>query len=184
MQPFSISTERLLLDQPAAGDIDIITTYCSDPLFEKFMTTPWPYGREHADWFVSNHAPNGWLTDEEWTWAIRNKDNGQLLGAVSVRLTSGVVGFWLGAPHRGRGIMCEALSAVIDPVFENTELPEVLWECVVGNHASSRVAEKVGFRFTGEAPGIILGRDGLSTLSWTAALGRGEERTLQAGWPA
>jgi hypothetical protein len=32
MEPFSLSTERLVLDQPVAADIDDIAAYCSDPL--------------------------------------------------------------------------------------------------------------------------------------------------------
>ncbi|WP_175494308.1 GNAT family N-acetyltransferase [Herbiconiux ginsengi] len=183
MEPFSLTTERLVLDQPVARDVDLIASYCADPVFEGFMTTPWPYERKHAEYFVSSFVPDGWLRGEEWTWAIRERRGQDMLGAIGVRTHSGMVGFWLGAPHRGRSIMPEALAAVVDAVFERSDRAEILWECVVGNTPSLRVAEKVGFRFTGEELGIIPGRDGSLTPSWTGRLGRNDDRTPQPGWP-
>jgi len=188
MEPFSLTTGRLTLDRPAAGDVDLIASYCTDPAFERFLTTPWPYERRHAESFVGEFVPGGWSRGDEWTWAIRDRDHDgqEILGVVGVRMNSGMVGYWLGAPHRGRGIMPEALTAVIDAVFERTErsdLAELRWECVVGNIGSSRVAERVGFRFTGEAPGSIPARDGSLPPSWTGMLGRDDDRIPQPGWP-
>ena len=164
-------------------DIDDITEYCSEPVFEEFMVTPWPYGRKDAEGFVAAYAPAGWSTGSEWTWAIRGSDDPRMLGAISIRLRTGMVGFWLGAPHRGKGIMPEALAVVIDEVFKRTELQEIRWECVVGNLASSRVARKVGFRFTGEALGIIPGRSGLPAPAWTGRIARDDVHAPRPGWP-
>jgi RimJ/RimL family protein N-acetyltransferase len=184
MEPFPLVTERLVLDQPTAIDVDRIALYCTDPAFETFMTTPWPYERQHAEYFVSDFVPSGWSSGSEWTWAIREGDGQELLGVVGVRMNIGTVGYWLGHPHRGRGIMPEALTAAVDAVFERTERSEILWECVVGNVASMKVAQKVGFRFTGEAPGMIPSRDGTATRSWTGVLGRADARVPRGGWPA
>ncbi|MBF4633479.1 GNAT family N-acetyltransferase [Agreia pratensis] len=183
MEPFPLSTTRFVLDQPRATDVDRIAEYCTDTAFEKFMSTPWPYKREHADYFVRDFVPSGWSSGSEWTWAIREGAGQSLLGVVGVRLNSGMVGYWLGRPQWGRGIMTEALSAAIDAVFEQTERSEVLWECVKGNVGSLRVAQRVGFRFRGEALGIIKGRDGSAVSSWTGTLGRGDDRNPQSGWP-
>ncbi|WP_227497098.1 GNAT family N-acetyltransferase [Planctomonas psychrotolerans] len=183
MQPFPLRTERFILDQPSVDDVDDIASYCSDPVFEMFVVTPWPYERQHAEYFVNEHVPGGWAQDDEWTWAIRDGSGQPLLGVICIRVDSGMVGFWLGAPHRGRGIMPEALTAVIDATFDRTERTDVLWECVVGNHASLRVAEKVGYRYTGQRDGMTLGRDGASTPSWTGRLGRDDTRAPQPGWP-
>ncbi|HXH34172.1 MAG TPA: GNAT family N-acetyltransferase [Plantibacter sp.] len=183
MDPFSLHTERLVLGQPTASDIDDIAGYCTEPEFERFMTTPWPYEREDARFFVDEHVPRGWSSGTEWTWSIREADGENVLGVVGVRMNSGMVGYWLGRPHRGRGIMPEALEAVIDAVFERSDWSEVRWECVVGNTASMRVAEKLGFRFTGAALGIVPGRDGALVESWTGRLGRDDDRSAQPGWP-
>jgi RimJ/RimL family protein N-acetyltransferase len=67
MEPFPLATGRLLLDQPTAADVDRIARYCADPVFEKLMTTPWPYDRQHAEYFVNVLAPSGWSSGSEWT---------------------------------------------------------------------------------------------------------------------
>lgn len=183
MEPFALQTRRFVLDQPAVADVDDIATYCADPVFEPFMTTPWPYEREDAVGFVGAFVPGGWASDAEWTWAIRDAAGAPLLGVIGVRLGSGMVGFWLGAPHRGRGVMPEALGAVVDAVFARTDLPAVRWECVVGNTASARVAHKSGFSYTGEGPGLIPGRDGEPVTVWEGRLARGDARAPKEGWP-
>ncbi|MBT8796521.1 GNAT family N-acetyltransferase [Microbacterium flavum] len=183
MSPFPLPTERLMLDQPTDADVDTIAGFCTDPVFERFMVTPWPYEREHAVGFVDEYVPAGWAQDTEWTWAIRAHDSAPLLGVLSVRKAGGMVGYWLGAPHRGHGILPEALGAVIDAVFARTELDRVRWECTVGNLASMRVAQKCGFRFTGEHTGRIPARDGSPILAWNGELLRTDDRTPKPGWP-
>lgn len=177
MHPFTLSTERLILDQPKVTDIVHIAEYCSNPLFQRFMVIPWPYTHADAEYFVNDAVPAGWQRGSDWTWAIRTEQGGDLLGSVGVRLQTGMVGYWLGAPHHGQGILPEALTAVVQSVFERTSLEKVLWECVVGNTASMRVAQKVGFHYTGCRNGIVLARDGSPQLSWTAEISR--ERLLE-----
>lgn len=182
MTPFSLRTRRLLLDQPSAADVDDITASCSDPLFERFLVTPWPYERVHAEGFVGQYVPRAWASDTEWTWAVRD-GGGPLAGVLSVRLPSGMVGYWLGAAHRGRELMPEALDAAIAAVFARTALDEVLWECVLGNVSSLRVAQKTGFRYTGEADGRVPGRDGRPKRSWTGCRRRDDDGAPTQGWP-
>lgn len=66
MQPFTLEAGELLLDQPAVADIDAIARYCQDPVFEKFMTLPWPYERKDAEFFVNEYVPGGWRHVVRW----------------------------------------------------------------------------------------------------------------------
>lgn len=43
MEPVELRSERLTLSVPTLDDVDAITRYCQDPLFERYLTTPWPY---------------------------------------------------------------------------------------------------------------------------------------------
>lgn len=183
MDPFALRTERLTLNQPSSADVDAIAEFCSDPVFERFMTTPWPYERHHAESFVDEFVPRGWASDTEWTWAIREESGGRLCGMIGIRLGNGMLGFWLGAPYRGRGIMSEAANAVIDAVFARSRLDRILWECVLGNEASLGVARRLGFRFTGQALGMVPSRTGASVPSWTAELRQDDPRDPKPGWP-
>ncbi len=39
MTPVELRTARLVLSPPTLDDVDAITRYCQDPLFERFLTT-------------------------------------------------------------------------------------------------------------------------------------------------
>ena len=184
MQPLTLRTDRLVLDQPRDGDVDAITEYCQDPLFERYLTVPWPYEREHAVSFVSDYIPAGWSNDSEATWALRTTEGDLLLGVVSIRFEHNDLGFWIGYPHRGRGYMPEAVAAVCDWAFERAgDARFIVWECAAGNVASARVARKSGFRFAGTAPLRIPARDGSYPLGWHGSLAPGI-RSVHGGWPA
>jgi RimJ/RimL family protein N-acetyltransferase len=183
VKPVTLRTERLILDQPVTADRDAIVEYCRDPLFETFMTLPWPYELKHAEYFIDQLVPQGWATGSELTWSIRETDGGPILGALGWRAAGNDVGYWLGAPHRGRGIMTEALTAVTDHLFAELGLAEIRWECVVGNTASASVARKTGFRFTGEAPTELTFRDGSRPLGWHGILTK-DRSTEGTAWPA
>jgi len=180
MIPVTLGTERLTLDQPATADRELIAQYCSDPLFESYMTTPWPYEVKHATGFVTDYAPMGWRTNAEYTWAIRAE--GVFVGVIGYREATRDIGYWLGAPHRGHGYMTEAAGAVVDWLFAQGR-DELAWECVVGNTASAGVARKLGFAFTGVAPSSQPARDGTPQPSWHGVLTATDSRAPQPGWP-
>jgi RimJ/RimL family protein N-acetyltransferase len=182
MRPVTLRTKRLVLDQPVASDRDVIVEYCRDPLFEAFMTLPWPYEPKHADFFIDELVPRGWATGSELSWAIRESEAGPILGAIGWRAAGNDLGYWLGAPHRGRGIMPEAVTVVADYLFAELGLAEIRWECVVGNTASASVARKTGFRFTGAGPADLTFRDGSHPAAWHGIL-TPERSGDGAAWP-
>jgi len=180
VEPVELRTERLTLSVPTAADVDAITRYCQDPLFEHYLTTPWPYGRADAVAFVDAVA-RWWAEGRECTWAIRG-DEGSLRGMIGWR-RRGDVGFWLGAEHRGNGYMVEALAAVCEWVFVELEVERIGWETLPGNVASARAARAGGFRYTGIAPVLVPARDGSHPDSWHAELRRDDDRDPKPGWP-
>jgi RimJ/RimL family protein N-acetyltransferase len=96
----------------------------------------------------------------------------------------GYLGYWMGAPHRGKGYMTEATIIVCEWVFAQQEsVDEILWEATAGNLASAHVAQRAGFRFGGVAPLGHAHRDGTHSPGWHAVLGRGDSRDLKDGWP-
>jgi RimJ/RimL family protein N-acetyltransferase len=180
MKPVTLHTPRLVLDLPTPADIDLVTEYCQDPIFEKYMLTPWPYRRADAERFVGRVIPILWEDDAEYTWAIRA--NGEFLGLIGYRTLQGDVGYWLGAPHRGSGYIPEALAAVVDWTFSLTQA-DIHWECVPGNLASAAVARKSGFRFDGEGSSLYPDRAGAKVPAWTATLSPLDSRDSKPGWP-
>ena len=195
MLPVELRSERLILSIPAGdADVDAIAHYCQDPLFEQFLTTPWPYTRGDAADFVERFVPERWADDSEFTWAIRAGDearegveHGTLLGMIGWR-TRGDLGFWMGAEHRGHGFTVEALAAVVEwvfaePIVDGRGVEQIDWETLPGNYASARVARAAGFRYTGLAPVVVPARDGSHPESWHGMLLRDDDRELKDGWP-
>ena len=198
MIPAVIDTPRLRLDAPTSADRGLVVEYCQDPVFERFLTLPWPYTGRDADYFIGKLVPHGWEQRVEYTWAIRRKTDddgtgasnrdgngdghGDLLGVIGFRVGAGSIGFWLGSPHRGFGYMPEAVRAVTAWLFE-AGVAKITWECVVGNTASAAVARKCGFHFSGERPATLTYRDGTRPPSWHGFLAPADTGEPQPGWP-
>lgn len=184
MEQFTLDAPGLILDEIVSDDAERVFEYCQDPLFERVLSTPWPYTRMNANFFVSDFVPKGWRASRELTWALRTAPGQPLLGVIGIRLHGGGVGdlgFWLGAPHRGHGYMPAAVTAVLDWGFETLDL--IKWECVEGNRASMTVARKTGFTFVGTGLAEVPARDGTRPPSWQGQIRAFDSREEKAGWP-
>lgn len=62
---------------------------------------------------------------------------------------SAELGYWLGAPFRGRGVMSEAIRAFTDDSFERFSLTRIFALPFVHNTASCRALEKAAFTLEG-----------------------------------
>ncbi|GAB3029489.1 hypothetical protein GCM10027052_01770 [Parafrigoribacterium mesophilum] len=185
MSPFTLSAPGLRLDEFRSSDEAAIFQYCQDPVFERFLTIPWPYRRDDAEYFVREFVPQGWADGSELTWALRDPD-GVFLGVIGLRLPTSDLGFWLGAERRGRGYMPRAVRLLTEWVFSSSVggVTEVNWACVEGNWSSMSVARSCGFTYTGAGPASTAARDGSYPRSWHGVLRRGDPSVPQPGWPA
>ena len=57
------------------------------------------------------------------------------------------IGYWIGKPFWGQGLMPEAVEAVIDYALNTLELTDLWCGYYDGNVKSQRVQEKCGFRY-------------------------------------
>ncbi|GAA1777524.1 GNAT family N-acetyltransferase [Agromyces lapidis] len=173
MLPVELRTARLVLDLPVEDDVERVARYCQDPLFEQFLTTPWPYTEAHARGFLTEHVPSAWQSGSELTWAIRTESGGRLIGVISLRAAGREVGYWLGDEHRGSAYTTEALGAVCAWAVEHWPGTEtVTWRANAGNVASAMVARAAGFRNTTTATTTVPGRDGAELEGWSGERGR------------
>lgn len=184
MEPFALTTTRLLLSAPTPDDAETIREHCQDPVLSKYIPPiAQPYTLEMAQEFV-RFTERGWDSGEELTWGIRA--GGELLGVVALRrVTADDIGFWLGSRHRGHGYMPEAVNAVLDWAFDPgnpLRVETVGWECLVGNLASASVAHKCGFTFEGVGPGRRPDTAG-EQASWLGQLLASDSREPKPGWP-
>lgn len=61
------------------------------------------------------------------------------------------IGYWIGAPYAGRGLMTDAARTVTHFAFATLRLNRIEAACLPSNAASARVLAKVGFRLEGRA---------------------------------
>ena len=193
MDVVRIETDRLILDAPTESDIPYIYAYCQDALIQQFTTVPQPYSLSDAETFLSKIVEPGWASGKELTWALRRTNEPTILGVISLRDwndTHAMVGFWLGAPWRGKGYMPEAVRAVSEWFFTGQwDIPgraqnkTILWEAMVGNAGSALVAQRTGFRYLGTGRSEIE-RFGAFTPSHRAELAPTDLPGPADGWPA
>ncbi|WP_221585896.1 GNAT family N-acetyltransferase [Microbacterium sp. G2-8] len=147
--PVPLRTPRLFLTVPGPDDVDAIFDACQDPLIQKYTTVPSPYTRDDAETFVGLVA-DWWDSGAEHVWAMRAGD--ELVGMVGLhRIKDGAaeLGYWTAPAGRGQGYTTEAARAVVEFAFGPMRLERLEWHAVVGNTASARVAQKLGFQLEG-----------------------------------
>jgi RimJ/RimL family protein N-acetyltransferase len=111
---------------------------------------PHPYTLEHAVGFLT-HA----LSQSPALPTPRIVVDGQAVGCIGVTLGTDVervsaeLGYWLGAPYRGRGVMTEVIRAFTDEAFEVFSLSRIFALPFAHNLASCRALEKAGFTLEG-----------------------------------
>lgn len=129
-----IITDRLTLRAPALRDADAVTAVLQDDAVERWLTNPpYPYTLKDAEDFIGlDHAGTVRFIE----------DDGGLCGCVSLR---DGLGYWLARDRWGRGYMTEAARAVVAHRFKTSDA-DIRSGYVVGNVASRRILEGLGFR--------------------------------------
>jgi [ribosomal protein S5]-alanine N-acetyltransferase len=92
---------------------------------------------------------------------VCQKGNGRIVGGVTLgSIRRGVaescsLGYWMGEQHAGKGLMSDALRALIPHVFDRMQLHRIEAACIPDNARSQRLLEKVGFRREGYLNGYL-----------------------------
>lgn len=95
--------------------------------------------------------------DESYPFLIFDEANDGLLGGLTLgQVRRGVaqaatLGYWMGAPHAGRGHMSRAVRAAVGFGFAALRLHRIEAACLPHNIASVRLLERIGFRHEGYA---------------------------------
>ena len=143
-----LHTERLILRPWYETDAEECYKYARDPRVGP--AAGWP---AHEDPDRSRQIIRDILAVPE-SYAIVLKETGRLIGSIGLNKTAiaprddeAELGYWLGVPYWGRGIMPEAAREVLRHAFEDLELARVWCGYYDGNEKSRRVQEKLGFRY-------------------------------------
>ena len=178
LSPVELRTERLVLRLPDVQDVPGITEACQDPEIARWVPVPVPYDTSHAQEFVGSRRERWSADDGEMTFAITAATDDRLLGMVGLHARDASmreIGYWTAPWARGGGVMTEAARVVCRFGFEVLRLERIEWWAAVGNEASWRVVEKLGFRREGTCRARLLHREERLD-GWVAGLLPGELR--------
>lgn len=148
----TLKTERLLLRAFSPEDASAVQAHCGNWNIARMLTrVRHPYTRDLAESWIASHAED-WRSGAEITFCIEL--DGEAVGAVGLRRTEGrayEIGYWLGEPFWGKGIVTEAARGAIRFAFEELGADKLTSGHFLDNPASGRVLEKCGFRYTGDS---------------------------------
>lgn len=143
-------TARLVLRRPRAADAAGIAALANDRMIaENTASIPYPYTLADAQRLIERAQSPG----AGHLAAFIDSDSAETLigmGGIGGG-EAGVpeLGYWIGAPFRGRGYATEVARAVVDHAFEDLGVERVAAACRVTNAASRSVLEKCGFQWAG-----------------------------------
>ena len=148
-RPALLETERLLLRPWQEADAEECYKYARDPRVGPMAGWPVHTGAENSRQIIRD------VLSKPEIYAIVLKETGLPVGSIGLHAYSGVatgddeaeLGYWLGVPYWGRGLVPEAAEALLRRAFSDLGLARV-WCCYFeGNAKSRRVQEKLGFRY-------------------------------------
>ncbi len=153
----AFETGRLILRDITEEDAPAYQKHFADYNVIGHLTraaVPWPYPEDGVFHYIRMVLIPG-QGKEHWVWGIflKSKPN-ELIGAISLQREGapGNIGFWLGKPYWGQGIMSEAMKPVLDHVFTRCGFERVIICNAAGNMRSRRVSEKLGAKLLRTEP--------------------------------
>ena len=177
-----IETRRLILRPFTMADVEAMyENWASDHEVTKFLT--WP---AHQNVEVSRMVLADWVShygeENYYQWAIVPKDFGEPIGSIAcVHIHNGIgkaeIGYCIGKPWWHRGIMTEALTAVIDFFFEEVGANRVEARHDPNNPHSGGVMRKCGMIYEGTLRQADRNNQGLCDSCVYAILSGDREKT-------
>jgi Acetyltransferases, including N-acetylases of ribosomal proteins len=153
-----LKTDRLILRRWEESDAEDLYKYASDP--DVGPIAGWP---AHQSLDESREVIKNVFNGKE-AYAICLKEDGKAIGAIELKLNGHTdmterddeceLGYWLGKPFWGQGLMPEAAREILRHAFENIGMSKVWCGYYEGNTKSKRVQEKVGFKYQWTTEGV------------------------------
>ncbi|MDE5838304.1 MAG: GNAT family N-acetyltransferase, partial [Paramuribaculum sp.] len=147
-----IETERLILRPWREDDADSLFKYAQDPDIGPA-----------AGWYPHTSVENSreiikTVFSAPETYAVVLKDTNEPVGCCGIMFSNslhsafmneeeGEIGYWIGKPYWGHGLIPEAVKALLERCFNELHLKTVWCGHYDGNNKSKRVCEKCEFKY-------------------------------------
>ncbi len=145
-------TDRIVLRRWEESDAESLYKYAQDPAIGPIAG--WPPHTSVED--SLNIIRTVFAAPE--TYAVVLKETGEPVGSIGIMLGDGLhsaemqaneaeIGYWIGKPYWGQGLIPEAVRCLLKRCFEDLGMTAVWCGYYDGNTKSRRVMEKCGLRF-------------------------------------
>jgi ribosomal-protein-alanine N-acetyltransferase len=148
----TIETVRLILRRFRAEDAkDMFRNWAGDPEVCKYLS--WgPHKDSDASLKRIINWVNHYSYDNTYVWAIELKGQNMAIGSISVEISNDAaraceVGYCIGRLYWNRGIMTEALRAVMHYLFYEVGYQTIIAKHDTLNTASGKVMQNAGMQF-------------------------------------
>lgn len=142
-----LETERLILRPWKEEDAEECFKYAKDPRIGSSAGFPAHTSVENSRTVIKD------VLMKPETYAIVLKETGLPIGSIGLhhndlaeKEDEAELGYWIGVPYWGQGLVPEASKEVLRHAFEDLKLNRVWCGYYDGNEKSKRVQEKLGFK--------------------------------------
>jgi ribosomal-protein-serine acetyltransferase len=148
-----LETDRLVLQKFSRRDAGTLDDAIRASLPDLNQWLPWArmdYGPADTAAFLRESAL-AWKEDRAWDYSVRHRsDPHRHLGNISFWTVSRLgkiveIGYWVRSDETSRGYCTEAVERILAEAFDHLGYHKAVLRIAVGNTASDRVAEKLGF---------------------------------------
>ena len=174
-RPPVLTTPRLVLRPFTEADAEPTFEHAKNPNVTRF--TLWDHHKSIDDTiaFVRDYALLRYREGTAEPYAITLVPDFRPIGAcgcfwVSQPNRTMELGYWVAELFWGKGIAAEASRACITEAFRSSDARRMQARVIAGNTASSRVLEKLGFRYEGTLRGSLLRRGNIEDVLMYAVL--------------
>ena len=150
-----LETERLILRTWAEDDAEELYKYAKDP--DVGPMAGWPV---HTSVENSREIIRSVLSAPE-TYAVCLKENGKPIGSIGLHRNDLAeqddeyeLGYWIGKPYWGQGLIPEASREILRYAFEDLGMNRIWCGYYDGNEKSRKVQIKLGFEYQRKTEGI------------------------------
>lgn len=144
-----LETKRLILRPWQETDAQSLYEYAKDPAVGPAAGWPVHTSVQNSLEIIKN------VLQKPQTYAVVDKATGCAIGSIGLMVgnnshmglpeTEAEIGYWIGVPYWGKGLIPEAVQAIIGYSFEQLHLKKLWCGYYDGNRKSARVQEKCGF---------------------------------------
>jgi RimJ/RimL family protein N-acetyltransferase len=148
-----LETKRTVLKRYKAGDGKIFYNIIEKNRDRMIDSFPIMLSNTHdeisTEYYIRKRIEE-WEEQSAFNFGIWLKENGEYAGHISVKnidwvIPRGEIAYIISDEYEGRGIMTEALTAIIKFSFENLSMNRLFLRVMINNIRSYELAERCGF---------------------------------------